>query len=33
LLRYAFRRNTLPSVSEVLTWIGHPSMEALWLGP
>jgi protease-4 len=33
LLRYAFRRNTLPSVSEVLTWIGHPSMEAIWLGP
>ena len=33
LFRYALRRGSLPSMSDVLTWVGHPSMKAIWLGP
>ena len=33
LLRFAFSRSALPSVEEVMTWLGHPSLAARWLGP
>lgn len=33
LLRYASGRAALPSLSEILAWIGHPSLAARWIGP
>jgi protease-4 len=33
LFRYALQRGSLPSLSEVVTWIGHPSVAARWMGP
>lgn len=32
-LRYAGGRAALPSLSEILAWIGHPSLAARWIGP
>lgn len=33
LFRYALRRGSLPSLAEVVSWIGHPSVAARWVGP
>lgn len=33
LFRYALRKGTLPSIAEIVTWMGHPTMDALWVGP
>jgi protease-4 len=32
-LRYASGRAALPSLTEILTWIGHPTLAARWIGP
>jgi len=33
LFRYALGRGTLPSLAEIVTWIGHPTVAARWVGP
>lgn len=33
LLRSASGRAALPSLAEILSWIGHPSLAARWIGP
>jgi protease IV len=33
LFRYALRRGMLPSLNEIVTWIGHPALAARWVGP
>jgi protease-4 len=33
LFRYALRRGGLPSLDEILTWVGHPTVAARWVGP
>lgn len=33
LLQFTVSRGALPSVEEVMNWLGHPSLAARWLGP